>query len=223
MSYDNVDSIQNIRKKMTHTHESISTAIHEAGHTVYGLLHHMKVSMVHIFEDKKTKRICGLTHFAYPISDEAEDPELAAAVLKSEICINYAGLVAEKHHFKIVSGSDKFPRFLKNCSSSDITSAATIIKQRNLVPPGKKRYEFKNKLIKETYQELKVHWGAVTVISHALFKKKKLNFKDLKKILTDKSFEDRDFWKQQFKDIEYIFQKYGDLDESSLKTLMLHD
>src|SRR5690242_13055202 len=104
--------ISDIRKKVTHTHELISTAYHEAGHTIYGLLHYMQINTVCIFEDKKYKRICGVTIFNYPIeSCEVDDIELFNKLIRSEICINYAGLAAEKYYFKIISGSDKFPGY----------------------------------------------------------------------------------------------------------------
>jgi len=217
MSANNSGSIENIRKKVTHTHELISTAYHEAGHTIYGLLHYMKVNMVHIFEDKKSKRICGFTHFNYPMAMEVEDSELSKALMKSDICVNYAGLVAEKYHFKNVSGSDKFPGFWKNGSSSDTMAAAALIKQ--LATPGRKRYNLKKKLIKETHQEIHQHWEAVVLVSHALFQRKRLYYSDLKEILTKKS-ENKEFWKAQFKNIDYIFENGEDLDEKSLKSIL---
>lgn len=217
MSTNSSGSIENIRKKVTHTHELISTAYHEAGHTIYGLLHHMKVDMVHIFEDKKSKRICGFTHFNYPIAIEVEDSELSKELMKSDICVNYAGLVAEKYHFKNVSGSDKFPGFWKNGSSSDTMAAAVLIKQ--LATPGRKRYNLKNKLIKKTHYEIQQHWEAVVLVSHALFQRKRLYFSDLKEILTKKS-ENKEFWKAQFNNIDYIFENGEDLDEKSLKSIL---
>lgn len=220
MANNGSGSIENIRKKVTHTHELISTAYHEAGHTVYGLLHHMKVDMVHIFEDKKSKRICGFTHFNYPVANEVDDPELSRELMKAEICVNYAGLAAEKYHFKNVSGSDNFPGFWKNGSSSDTMAASALIKQNNLAPPGRKRYSFKNKLIKGTHKELENNWEAVVLISHSLFQRKRLYFSDLKELLIKKS-ENKEFWKEKFKNIDYIFENSGDLDEKSLKSILL--
>lgn len=217
---NNTGSIGDIRKKVTHTHELISTAYHEAGHTIYGLLHYMKVNMVHVFEDKKYKRICGFTHFNYPIAIEVDDLELSKELMKAEICVNYAGLAAEKYHFKNVSGSDKFPGFWKNGSSSDTISAAALIKQYSLATPGRKRYTFKKKLIKETNSELQKHWDAVILVSHALFQRKRLYYSDLKELLIKKS-ENKEFWKEQFKNIDYIFENGDDLDEKSLKSILL--
>src|ERR1700689_5417665 len=125
------ESIDKIRKKVTYTHELISAAYHESGHTIYGLLHHMKIEMVHVFEDKKTKRMCGFTHFNYSDPSEIEDSVLVLELMKAEICLNYSGLCAEKYHFKNVSGSDKFPAFWKNGSSSDTMAAAELMKEYN--------------------------------------------------------------------------------------------
>jgi len=213
-------SIEDIRKKVTYTHELISTAYHEAGHTIYGLLHCMKVNMVHIFENKKSKRVCGFTHFNYPVASDVDDPELSQKLMKAEICLNYAGLAAEKYHFKNVSGSDRFPGYWKNGSSSDTMAAAALIKQYDLVPPGKKRHFFKNKLIKETEKQLQQHWDVVVIVSHALFRKKRLYFSDLKSLLTKKS-ANKEFWKEQFKRIDYIFKNGYDLDEKNLKFILM--
>ncbi len=215
------ESIDDIRKKVTHTHELIMCCFHEAGHSIYGLLHHMKVDMVEVFEDKKTKRVCGMTYFNYPVADEVDDSDLKYQLMISEICVNYAGLAAEKYHFKNVSGSDKFPGFWKNGSSSDTIMAASLLKEYNLAPPGKKRYAFKKKLIKETHKELLNNWEDVVLISHSLFKKKKLSFSNLKDLLTKKSVN-KDFWKEQFKNINYIFDNGDDLDENSLRLMLLN-
>lgn len=214
------ESIDDIRRKVTYTHELISTAYHEAGHTIYGLLHHMKVEMVQVFEDKKSKRICGYTHFNYPFAVEVDDSNLCYKLMKAEICVNYAGLAAERYHFKNVSGSDKFPAFWKNGSSSDTMAAAALIKQYNLAPPGRKRYNFKKKLIRETHRELHCHWEAVVLIAHALFRRKRLYYSDLKELLTKKS-ENKEFWKEQFKSINNIFENGDDIDENSLKSILL--
>lgn len=220
MVNNSIGSIKNVRKKITHTHEVISTSYHEAGHTIYGLLHHMKVDMVYIFEDKKSKRICGFTHFNYPISNEVNDYALCRELIKSEICINYAGLAAEKYHYKNVSGSDRFPGYWKNGSSDDTMTAASLINKYKLVPPGKKRYYFKKRLIKKTHQELQNNWEAVVLVSHALFQKKKLYFSDLKNILTKKS-NNKEFWKNKFNNIDYIFDNNDNIDELTLKNILL--
>src|SRR5678816_3676208 len=129
--------IGNIRKKFHETHELISTAYHEAGHTVYGLLHCIKIESVSVFEVKKSKRIEGFTHYDHPKDiAEIEDPVLFNERLHAEIGLSYAGLVAEKHHFKMISGSDRFPMFLREGSSCDINEAAALFQKYNLVEPG---------------------------------------------------------------------------------------
>lgn len=201
-----IDSIKDIRKKVTHIHESISTAFHEAGHAIYGLLHFVKIETVYIFQDKKTKRICGVTNFYNPFYN-IDNYHMLQKSAKIVACLNYAGLVAEKYHFKNISGSDKFPLFWKNGSSNDTLAAITLIKRYNLAPPGRKRYLFKKKLIKETYNELREHWNSVTLIAHELFKRKKLYYSDLERLLIKES-DNKKFWKKQFKNIknqEFIY------------------
>jgi hypothetical protein len=212
-------TIGDIRKKVTKTHELISTAYHESGHTVYALLHHMRVQSVCIFEDKKSKRIHGFTHYDSPEISTIKDFELRNTLILNEIKLSYAGLTAEKYHFKCITGSDKFPMFLKDGSSDDTLSAAALIKKYNLAPPGRKRYNFKQKLIRETLHEQQQHWDAVTVIAHALFQHKKLNYQDLRELLTKKT-RNKKFWKEQFKSISFISDNAASLDENDLKSIL---
>jgi hypothetical protein len=198
--YD-LNDLDLIREKITNTHDFISTSYHEAGHTIYALLHFIKVDSVRVFVDKKTERVGGLTWYRLPPRiDHNTDLNFA----KSEICLKYAGLVAEKHHFKQISGSDKFPLFLKDGSSEDTITAAKLIKRHNLAPPGKPRYNYKKKLIGKTLKELQKHWEAVTVVAHRLFNKKRISFDELRKMLTTQ-IADKEFWKTQFNLIDQVF------------------
>jgi ATP-dependent Zn protease len=216
---DNRGSIADIRKKFHQTHELISTSYHEAGHTVYGLLHFMKIQSVLVFEEKKSKRICGFTHYDSPSIIEIKDPDLFNERLHSEICLSYAGLVAEKRHFKIMSGSDKFPMFLRDGSSTDINYASILFQKYNLMDSGKKRYHYKQSLMREIDVELQDNWDAVTLVAHSLFKKKKLYFHDLRSLLSKKS-EHKEFWKKQCLAIGDFYQNAGTLDEKELKSIL---
>jgi hypothetical protein len=221
MANNGVGSIDQVRKKLTYTHDLISTSYHEAGHAVYGLLHFMKVPSVYVFENKKNKRIEGFCHYeSVKELSEVQDIDLFAEQLKAEICIKYAGLTAEKYHFKTISGSDKFPMFLKDGSSDDTLSAAALIKQYEVVPPGRKRYAFKKKMITETLRDLQENWDAVTLIAHGLFQKKRLSFPEIEKLLSKKT-DNKEFWKEQFKTIHFIFDNIEGLDEKDLKSILL--
>jgi hypothetical protein len=219
MANNSTASIGNIRKKFHEIHELISTSYHEAGHTVYGLLSLMKIESVCVFADKKSKRIEGFTHYNSPRLDFIQDNTLFGNRLYCEIGLSYAGLIAEKRHFKLISGSDKFPMFLKEGSSLDIESAAQLFQKYNISEPGKKRYQFKKKIIKEVTQDLNDSWDDVALIAHALFKQKKLYFSDLKNLLTKKSKE-KEFWKNQFRLIGFIYNKSQALDENDLKSIL---
>ncbi len=199
----NNGSIHEIRKKVTFTYELISTSYHEAGHALFALLNHRLVESVVVFENKKSKRIDGFTYYHSPdLSDSycQSDPDTLRELLNVEIGIKYAGLTAEKYHFKKLSGSDKFPLYWRDGSSDDTLSAANLIKKYSPVAPGRKRYAYKKKIIKQTLNMLDQHWEAVTLVAHALIQKKKLYYCDLKELLTKKS-ENKEFWKEQFKDI----------------------
>lgn len=213
-------SIDKVRKKLTFTYDLISTSYHEASHTLYALLHFTKVPLVYVFENKKNKRIEGFCHYE-PIKklSDIKNSELLALLLKFEICLKYAGLVSERYHFKNISGSDKFPVLLKDGSSNDLSSAADLIKEFNLSPPGKTRYSYKKKLMSQTLSEIKEYWDDIILIAHGLFNRKRLNFLDLEQILTKKS-SNKIFWKKQFKIINYISTNCDSLSEDNIKLIL---
>jgi ATP-dependent Zn protease len=214
------NSIVHVRKKFHSLHDLISTSYHEAGHTIYGLLHGMNVESVQVFENKKTKRIDGITYYNPPELDEIQDEQLKLALAESEVCLCYAGLISEKKLFKSISGLDSFPMFLKNGSSTDIAEALSIIIKFNLAEPGLKRYQYKKKLIKKINQELTEHWDAVTAVAHSLNNKKRINFFELKELLIKKT-NHREFWKQKFKIQEKLYINRTDLDEIKIKSILL--
>src|ERR1700677_3801876 len=190
----NAEPLSSVRKKVTHTHESIATSYHEAGHTIYALLHFMQVNLIRVYQDKKTKRIDGFTLYESPPIDTIQDEILRNERIHSEIALSYAGLIAEKYQFKLHSGSDKFPSVL-NGSFCDLSEASEMIKKYQVAPPGRKRYNYKKRVIRKVTKELQQNWDAVTLVAHFLFQKKKINFLDLKALLTKKS-DNKDFWKR---------------------------
>lgn len=208
MANSGAGSIKEFRKKVSKTYDSISTAYHESGHTIYGLLYLIKIESVFIYEDKKVKRIHGITYYDSPELNKITHKDGLSDRIYAEIGLSYAGLVAEKYQFKLISGSDKFPSFLKDGSADDTLEASALIKKYNMVPPGRKRYEFKKNIIKNVGVELQNNWDAVTLIAHALFQKKQLNFLEIKNILIKKS-KKKKFWKEQFKKISVIYLEDG--------------
>jgi hypothetical protein len=189
-------SIGEIRKKVTKIYELILASFHEAGHTIYALLCGMKVNSVYVFEHKTLKRVHGITDYSSWVLEE--NSPIFATLLEQEIGLSYAGLIAEKHHFKTISGSDQIPMFIKEGSSDDFLSVRKLMKQYNPVPPGKKRTVYKQKIIRQTLSLLIQNWDAIDLVSHALFKHKRLSFQDLRDLLTKKS-SNKKLWKEQFK------------------------
>jgi ATP-dependent Zn protease len=218
-SNTNSRSIANIRKKCHETFELISTSYHEAGHVVYGLLYLIRVDSVSVFEEKRSKRILGLTHYFHIDLEKITDAEILTDRLIAEIGFAYAGIVAEKRQFKIISGSDKMPMFLKEGAFSDINSSAVLFQKYNLVEAGKKRHAYKQKLTKAVDRTLIEHWNAITVIAHALVKRKKLNYLELQKLLTTKT-NNKKFWKEQFKQVEIFNANIDPLDEKAIKSIL---
>ena len=213
-------SIFDIRKKITATHEMISTSYHEAGHAIYSLLYGMRVPYVCIFRNKKNNRVEGFCHYETPDVALLQDANLVFLLVDSEIGFKYAGLTAERYIFKIISGSDKFPMFLRDGSSDDTLSAAALISKYNIVSPGKKRYSYKKRKINQVLKELHIYWDDITLLAHHLFAKKRLSFLDIKKLLIKKS-PNKIFWKEQFKIILEIFDKNITIDEAYLRIKLI--
>ena len=215
-----VGSIGEIRKKVTKTHEFISTSYHEAGHTIYALLHLMKIIHVAVFENKKLKRIHGETYYDHPVDfNSVKDSDMLANLVRADMGMGYAGLIAEKTLFKSISGSSQTPIFIIEGSADDNKDAAGLMTKYNLVPPGPKRAAFKKKLMREVQGELHFHWEAVTLLAHALFKHRKLSGQDVATLLITRS-KNKKFWKEQFKKINYIYDNSASLDEKDLKIMV---
>lgn len=213
-------SIAEIRKKVTKTHEFISTSYHEAGHTIYALLHLMKVSSVSVFENKQFKRIHGICYYNYPSDfEDIQDSELLNTLLRAEIGVSYAGLIAETSLFRSISGSKQTPTFISYGSADDNKAAREVIKKYNLAPPGPKRTAYKRKIMNEVQSELHHHWDAVMIVAHALFRHRRLSFVDLQELLTKKT-RNKKFWKDQFKKISYFYDNNQNLDEKDLKSIL---
>lgn len=181
----------------------------------------MKVTSVSVYEDKKFKRIHGVTYYDSPgYAEEVQDAELQNILVTAEIGVSYAGLIAEKSLFKSISGSRQIPMFIKDGSADDNKSARELIKKYNLAPPGQKRTLYKQKVMREVQRDLHTHWDAITIVAHALFRRHRLNFDDLQTLLIKKS-KNKKFWKEQFKNIEYFYDNCDNLDEKDLKSILL--
>jgi len=161
------DCKNNTKDKIVYVYDLISTSYHEAGHTIYALLHFMNVLSVQIFPDEYN-RINGFTNYEFISADYVHDQLLKKYAINSELSVSYAGLISEKYYFKTISGSNKFPIILNDGSSEDFALATKIIIKYNLAPPGKKRHILKQQLTDNVLQELKIHWDVVSLVAHEL-------------------------------------------------------
>lgn len=186
----------------------ISVSYHEAAHTIAALLYFMIVPEVAVVESRH--QVSGYTHYnVFTLSTNLDevDKKIKDYIILSEIYLKYAGLMGESIHFEDMSGSKKLPVILKIGNEPDIQDAANLIKKYNLVEPGEKRYLFKKKLFRKITTLLKEYWSDVKLLAHALYDKRKLQYEDLKQLLTKKS-ERKKFWQQRFKDIDLLFKDH---------------
>ena len=215
--------IADIRKKVTKVYECISTSHHESAHAIYALLHLMKVKTVSVYEDKKVKRIHGLTYYEYPCDfDRVEElgmSDLLNTLIRAEVGMSYAGLIAERILFENISGSKQIPMFIKDGAADDNQAAQELIEKYAMAPPGAKRSAFKRKMMREVKVELETYWSDVELLAHALFERHKLSSEDIFQLLIKKS-TNKKFWKEQFKKIDVIFDSHIKLNEKMLKSIL---
>jgi hypothetical protein len=212
------DSINKGTKKLASSLDLISTSYHEAGHTIYGLLHFMKITSVYVY--KEDDRIVGDTNFIYFGYEKFNDKDLLSFFINADISMLYAGFTCEKYNYKNILGLDNFPSFLKSGSFYDLKDASILFRKYNIVPAGKKRLLYKKKLIKNINFVIEKYWNDIKLIAFTLVKKKKIFFPDLKNILTKKS-ENKEFWKKQFKIINHYYKNIDDVDEIKLKSILV--
>lgn len=212
------ESISTVRKKVTLTHDFVTTSYHEAGHAIYGLLHFMTIYSAYLFINKKNKRVEGFTHYYSPYFTEIKDPILLAERVQAEIGLSYAGLVAEKIWYKQYSGLDKFPTHLDG-SKNDHQEAAALIIKHNMAPPGRKRANYKKKMMRQVGHELQEHWNAVTIVALAMFRKKRLSFDKLRILLTTKT-DNKEFWKERLRAIKHYYDNEKSLTEEDFMSMI---
>jgi ATP-dependent Zn protease len=187
--------------KLARQIEVISLVWHESGHALLALLYYFKVLHITI---TYTQEVEGTTSY---LSLERVDlpDDIKIAIASNEIKLLYAGMVAEQLYYKEICGSSKLPSALRDGWQNDIKQVSNIIQRYDLAAPGKKRQDLKNQAKKDAAQMMTEHWDDLKLLSHALYKKKRLTFDDLKKLLTKKS-ENKDFWKLRFREIDTLFQ-----------------
>lgn len=127
--------------------------------------------------------------------DDIDNKELLSIVLKNDLYVTYAGMIAEKLFYKKISGSNKFPAHLKIGSEQDVKEGYSAIKKYKLSNDTKK---YKNKLMKLTEKVIETYWEDLVKIAHLLYNKRKIKSNDLEKVLKST------FWKSIFKDIKKI-------------------
>jgi hypothetical protein len=196
--------LKSIKRRQAHQLETINTAHHEAGHTIFALLQGMIVYSVCIFTDKTSNRVDGFTHYFSLELTTIVDPFILNNRVEAELGMEYAGMMAERHQYHLHTGSDKCPSFLKDGSSADIKRASDLIKKYQLAPAGQKRYRFKQRIMKKVLRQLQEHWGAVIVVAHALFRKKRLTGEEVQTLLTTQT-DNKDFWKKQYRMIQNLY------------------
>lgn len=192
--------MKSVAVKKSFDYDLIAMAYHESSHTVIGLHNYLMVYNVSVMTFNHQE---GITEYFYYPFDDVQNKKLLKELLILDLQEMYAGLIGEKIYYKNMCGSDKFPMHLRIGSSEDIKNASKQIKKYKLVNPGSETHLFKKQIQEDTKKLLLEHWEAVQVIAHALYKKTRLSFDDLKFLLTRKT-SNKEFWKDRFKKLKII-------------------
>jgi hypothetical protein len=180
----------------------------------------MRVDYVELQE---TYRMDGETIFS-DISDvhdyqQFQNKSFVSRLKKNEVCVRYAGISAERILYKKLCGSSKFPRVLSEGSSDDIRSISEVIKKYNLAEAGTTRTQLKNSLLKKSAKQLEDYWQDVVSLAYALFKRKRIHYNEIKKIILTKT-NNKPFWKNQFSLIDFYFDPKKDIDASNINFIV---
>ena len=79
--------------KLSDYYQLVSLITHEAGHTIFGLLHLYKIDSVQISPGTESYE-AGVTNYICPEATQFSDPDVFIFMMNSEIAIKYAGQIA---------------------------------------------------------------------------------------------------------------------------------
>lgn len=192
-------------------YELMFISYHEASHTIVALHNFLEVFNVNVgaHDAKVRKDRDGQTNYNITSYTNMESVELKNTLFMHVLQTTYAGLLGERILYKDICGAPKLPPNLCIGLSGDIKDASNIIRNNNLAEPGKETAAFKKNIYRKTEKILLDHWYAVKLVAHTLHRDRKLNFDELKFLLTRKT-ENKDFWKDRFNKIKQIHIYEGD-------------
>jgi hypothetical protein len=196
-------------------YERIFMCYHESSHILISIINFFKVFSANVMTENDKE---GSTNFYNYIYEDFDDLELRNHLINCEIQILFAGLIGEKIHYKDICGSEKFSLYLRLGSSSDLKTISNLIKKYNLAIAGKNRKKFKNNLISETNILLETYWKDVKLLSHALYRRRKLNYSEIKYILTKQS-ENKIFWSERYDKISILNDGRRRFSEESIREI----
>jgi len=203
-------------RKQNFDYNQIAMTFHESGHAICAINNLVYVFSINVMTPKNEE---GLTSYYTFNEDYISDNDLKETIFTAELQTLYAGLIAEKIYYKDICGSDKFPMHLRIGSSEDMKMASKIIRTNKLVKSGKQTSLLKKQIQKDVNLFLIENWDAVKAVAHALYKKHRLSFDELKFILTRKT-NHNDFWKEKFKKIKIIYDDKNPPVEQDVKIIL---
>ncbi len=212
-----MNAVNNDVKRASENYFRIAITYHEASHAICGLFNFLR--MYHIYVMRKEEG--NALYETYDL-DLIEDELLVKIIAIYEVQTLYAGLIGEQIYYKEICGSDKFPMHLKSGSSSDMQKASKLIKKYNLALPGKARSIFRSQIKNDANVLLQEYWEDIKLLAHALYQYQEMKLEDIKYVLTRRS-DNKEFWKNRFKEINHIYSERKNLKESEIKDILLQN
>lgn len=207
--------------KKRRDYDLIGSCWHEASHAIIATYNYFYVYNIVV-------SITSNVDYYMPSDGIFDDVELKKLVAILQVQLLYAGSVGELLYYKEACGSLTYPKHLMKDWGYDIEHSSAIIRSNDLAIPGKRTFLFKKQVKYEVSKILLDHWDDVRLLSHLLYKKKKLSYQDLKHILTRKSYN-KEFWRSRFRGITEIYGKeigegmHTVLSDERIKDILLED
>ena len=207
-----------LAQKQSFDYKLIAMCWHEASHAIVGTLNFLKVYKITVM-GPESKVDDGWTHYFSYDENYNDDEEFQKILAKLHIQFYYAGLIGETLYYKTICGSSKFPMYLKSYSSFDTREASKLFRKYKLANPGKDTYNLKKDFKVETANMIFSYWNDIQLVAHCLYRKKRLNYDDMKFLLTRKS-ANKNYWKNIFSKINYIYDNIEKISSEEIKTIL---
>jgi hypothetical protein len=185
--------------KLANDYSLILACYHEAGQALMATNNYFYVNSIVV--DKFGGEVIHDRLLDY---EHTIDKKLLKKVCILELQICYAGLVAEKYFYSMITGKNSIPRFLSNSSAMDLSYASGLIRKYNICSSGKKTHELKTNTQIFVDEFIHKNWLLVKLIATHLYQHKTIKGIKLKSLIINNSSKFY-YWNCKFNSMNEIY------------------